>query len=417
MNGFQVKDVVHSVLWYHKDHYAGHPIRGGLWNLGDGELAVAHPNAYRPYRRREDTSHDYMLAGKVLLQRSFDSGETWPKGQETVIWDSSATVKEHRAWLFGAPGDRQELDMTQPRSIFHFGRVHAGDDKQGTPDATQRVRPPSPVHFSLRSTDGGRTWENRPTVIAPPLHCGENIVSNYPMVQYRNGVIAMAASADNEACMYVTDNHGLTWDYVQTIAAAPLGISRYTYCSLLQFKSGRLMCLMLRMNVDMGVSTSIGNWPCVCFSDDDGMSWSRPRAIIRPGQSPWPAHRKPLQFDRPAPTSSRPEAAPSFTPRASGKAMYRSPYPVLLGDGRIVVILARRKPPAGMSCVVSEDEGQTWLPEVVLRADASDEGDLGYPVATELDDGRVFTAYYYCNEPELPFGGPRYIAGTHFRVD
>jgi len=53
----------------------------------------------------------------------------------------------------------------------------------------------------------------------------------------------------------------------------------------------------------------------------------------------------------------------------------------------------------------------------VLRADASVQGDIGYPVATELDDGRIFTAYYYLNEPALPFGGPRHIAATTFRLE
>ena len=97
----------------------------------------------------------------------------------------------------------------------------------------------------------------------------------------------------------------------------------------------------------------------------------------------------------------------------SGAAFCRSPYPLLLSDGRIVVLYARRKPPYGMGGLVSEDEGQTWSQEFVLRDDANC-GDLGYPVATELDDGRIFTAYYYNLDDGNAFGGTRFIAGTFF---
>ena len=89
---------------------------------------------------------------------------------------------------------------------------------------------------------------------------------------------------------------------------------------------------------------------------------------------------------------------------------------MLLRDGRLLVLFARRKPPFGIGCVVSDDSGQTWSDEMILRCDA-EHPDLGYPVAVELDDGRIFTAYYY-NVPgrPTPVGAPRYIAGSFFRL-
>jgi hypothetical protein len=97
------------------------------------------------------------------------------------------------------------------------------------------------------------------------------------------------------------------------------------------------------------------------------------------------------------------------------RVYYRSPWPLLLGDGRIVVLFGRRKPPHGIGLIVSEDSGNTWSDEIVLRDDAPS-SDVGYPVATELEDGRIFTAYYYNTEPGGTYGGPRYIASTHFRL-
>ena len=79
------------------------------------------------------------------------------------------------------------------------------------------------------------------------------------------------------------------------------------------------------------------------------------------------------------------------------------------------MIFGRRRPPFGIGVIVSEDDGETWSAEAVLRADASD-WDLGYPVAVELKDGRVFTTYYYMEEDGNSFGGTRHIASTIFRL-
>ncbi len=68
-----------------------------------------------------------------------------------------------------------------------------------------------------------------------------------------------------------------------------------------------------------------------------------------------------------------------------------------------------------MGLIVSEDDGDTWSTEAVIRADASD-WDLGYPVATQLDDGRIFTAYYFIEDDGNNFGGTRHIAGSSFRL-
>ncbi|MBM3190711.1 MAG: exo-alpha-sialidase [Chloroflexi bacterium] len=64
---------------------------------------------------------------------------------------------------------------------------------------------------------------------------------------------------------------------------------------------------------------------------------------------------------------------------------------------------------------MSEDSGETWSADTVLRDDAPC-GDLGYPVTMELDDGRILTVYYYNLDDGNQFGGTRFIAGTFFRL-
>ena len=80
-----------------------------------------------------------------------------------------------------------------------------------------------------------------------------------------------------------------------------------------------------------------------------------------------------------------------------------------------MVIFGRRQPPFGMGLIASEDDGATWSAEAVIRADAS-VSDLGYPVATQLDDDRIFTAYYFTSRDGNNFGGTRHIAGSTFRL-
>ena len=136
-------------------------------------------------------------------------------------------------------------------------------------------------------------------------------------------------------------------------------------------------------------------WISITHSDDVGLTWSEPKRINRWGISP---------------------------------------YPVLLRDGRIVVIYTRRHTSKyGMFCIVSEDEGKTWSDEIILRDDAASgkgvfmyEGighgwmgtDGGYPVAVQLRDGRIFTAYYYqLEEKDIPWpGGRKFIGGAFFEL-
>ena len=137
----------------------------------------------------------------------------------------------------------------------------------------------------------------------------------------------------------------------------------------------------------------------MCYSDDGGYSWSVPKPIVRWGNSPWAARAKTiLAHDR----------------GAFGK-FYRSPWPLRLEDGRIVVLFGRRRPPFGMGLIMSEDEGENWSAEQILRDDASGP-DLAYPVAVELEPGKIFAAYYFMEDDGNNFGGTRFIAGTHFRL-
>jgi hypothetical protein len=145
----------------------------------------------------------------------------------------------------------------------------------------------------------------------------------------------------------------------------------------------------------------------MCYSDDGGKTWSERKLIVPRGPSPWASH----------------------DPVYQEELAHRSPVPFQLKDGRILILFARRiSPGMGIGAIISEDDGKTWSPDFILRDDAGtyrstkirgnehQYSDIGYPLAVQLEDGRVFTAYYYMLDSEYELGGPRFIAGTFFRV-
>jgi len=67
-----------------------------------------------------------------------------------------------------------------------------------------------------------------------------------------------------------------------------------------------------------------------------------------------------------------------------------------LKDGSLLCTYGYRKDPLGIRACLSYDKGATWdvEHEIILRADGKGEGDLGYPVSIQLEDGRIFSIYY-----------------------
>ena len=237
--------------------------------------------------------------------------------------------------------------------------------------------------------------------MSPPLSAQANGVltndmwkNGYPLTRLPDGLyIGVFCPRDPRPglCLYGSGDNGLTWDYLSLIPSDESGFGLTAYPALVLAPNGRLQVYTVNI---LGERNALQ-----MTESDDGYSWSSQRPIVRLGTSPWLSR----------------SIGPQSQAQLIERFYYRSPWPLLLRDGRIVVLFGRRKPPHGIGLIVSEDSGKSWSDEIVLRDDAPSL-DVGYPVATELDDGRIFTAYYYNSEPGGPHGGPRYIASTHFRL-
>lgn len=385
-------DVSHVNIYHDEEMYAAHPNRGGIWNFGNGEIAVAHLLKPVDYNKGKGVNHWYAegTGSGVMLNRSYDGGQTWPKEEKEWIWNNNRPVKEIYRWLYERPAKSKNIDMAHSDSIMHFGLTH--NLRKGTESS------PSPIWdnftFCLRSNDRGHTWESKPSIVPVPAYADGLIVANLGAVNFSNGVIGIVASygggkgvwaRNGGVCYLVSYDQGLSWDIVSRVAHDSTGQYQYTYAGLHQLPDGRLLCSMHRL------VKPLGDYPCVATSDDGGMTWSEPRYIVRPDRVPPQALPQPGSFE--LPMENRRWFSKDGKPISDWLSSYRSPTALVTRDGRIIIVFARRRPPYGIGGVVSEDLGETWSQEFVLRNDGT-AGDCGYPVITELKDGRIFTAYY-----------------------
>ncbi len=391
----KISDIHHVKLCYDPKTYCGHPRQGIFKYFGGGEIIVGHNHAPCRYKKRSDARHGadgYHSRAKLLLQRSLDGGQTWPEDQNVVVYDETISPEAKRAFLYQPGAPREQYDMFRDESVFFFGRTYLPErDKKNT------------VCFALRSADKGHTWEKVPTIVENPGGADRYVHKDCPpVIRMPDGKTLLAAmtvgAPGNNPAIYASTDNGLSWKYRCDVVKDLSGIGRFTYAALLLLPDGQLQCYTLhitpsgyggdRYEVD-GLKDAI----CVCNSTDGGHTWSEPAPIVGKGRDCWQPVDK----------------------RATGN-FYRSPWPVLLADGRLLVLFARRRAPRGIGGTISADGGKSWSEEFVIRAGWCSCWDIGYPVACQLDDGRVFAAYYYNTPGKTSRNAIRYIAGTFFRL-
>ena len=209
----------------------GNPRQCPIYNYGDGEIVVIHHHAPAAYKTKEDIRHGqtgYKGRAKILLQRSYDHGQTWLHENEEVIWDDSRPLEEKRAilWKADEPGiTREQIDLASPDAAIYFPRPQTGPaDADGQPTLEC---------FAFRSADRGHTWETVPTRVVPPPPLRYVHVDGAPLVQFPDGTQVVAATLgpsanDNFVGIYGTDDNGLTWEYLGEVTRDPTGLGRPT---------------------------------------------------------------------------------------------------------------------------------------------------------------------------------------------
>ncbi|MCW8931343.1 MAG: glycoside hydrolase [Gammaproteobacteria bacterium] len=82
-------------------------------------------------------------------------------------------------------------------------------------------------------------------------------------------------------------------------------------------------------------------------------------------------------------------------------------HPLRLSDGRIFICYGYRHEPFGIRAHLMDSSGENLVGDEIIIRDDGLCGDVGYPWAVEMPDGRILVVYYFTEDD-----GIRYIAGS-----
>ena len=299
---------------------------------------------------REGTIHGAEPIGKVSLSRSTDGGRTWLPRVTAV--------------------DRPNRDDRDP-PIFQMS------------DGTVLLLSPD---YLCTSNDFGKTWsEPMPTPVFGPKGAVEDEDGNIVygglkrLIQDRFTEIDGRPARLEGNSVYRSKDKGRSWDLVSLATYTLYMPGRLNYV----WYDEPFMCVVPNKFWVFAIRVDLDGFVRVVRSPDRGKTWGR---VIKTPVWGYPQHLLPLR------------------------------------DGRLLMTYGYRRPPWGIRACLSSDCGKTWdlANEVIIRMDAGTpdgqprkvgNADLGYPVSVQLDDGSIFTAYYFNTA-----GTNCFIAGTFWEL-
>ena len=290
--------------------------------------------------------------GKTQLVRSTDGGETWTDARtihSSAVDDRDAGICEL------ANGDLVVFWFSSSCYATTGNATYARVFEKIPPDVAER----SIGYFSMRSTDGGATWEEPVRMPTSANHGG---------IQLKDGRLLMVGRSWNaQGNVYLrpgetqTPYHRLivqestdaarSWHVLAELTPpAPLSVSNFHEPHLVELPDGRIVAQFRCHEADMHL--------CQSESADGGRTWTPIHVLAIDGLPP---------------------------------------HLIVLKDGRLLTTYGRRKAqPSGMGeyACLSEDGGQTWDVAHEIKLSQGPDGDLGYPSTVQNDDGTLVTVYY-----------------------
>ncbi len=368
----------HGVIYRNDGEFCAWPYAMGFFETSSS-LIVNFQRAKADYRDAASLNHDVIARNSATLvsARSFDHGASWNK----------EPLQEHPANTFGPHDgigesilDLGPLDFRNKDTL-----IWSQSSAFGTPNGRPFVR---------ISKDAGRNWSRAYGVPLNGLNSASANASQMVRSDGRSMLMLTQVSQDGwtrRPMAFLSTVDQSTWQFLSFVtriedpfgaadgdwaklASSPsFGGHRWFQPRTVELKSGRILCTLQCQRNPQG-----DMWSELYYSDDGGGTWGFRSRISDFG----------------APTSL-----------------------VYMKDGRLVAVYGYRLPPYGIRAAVSEDGGETWNPEIILRDDGGS-WDLGDPQAIEGTRGKVMAAYYFNGKDGIQAdGGVRHIARTIFTPD
>jgi len=305
----------------------------GVAKLPGGDLAVVF---------REGAEH-VCPYGRICMTISKDGGRNW--SAPFAICDTETDERDPSIHVL--PDGRIFVSLMAWNSW-----TRAKSTAEKFPQASEYVKqaglPRSGYSQYMFSSDGGKTWTGRKigdsNIFCPHGPACKGGYFYQPATGRDNGkrqihmyrVSADATQVEKIGLVGETENgHG---------SIVPIYVEPHTAV----LPDGTLVTA-IRVDCDGHMRIS--------FSKDDGRTWTKPEKTPLRG---FPHHL------------------------------------LVLKDGRLLATYGYRYHPMGVRACISTDGGKTWdiEREMVIQNNGLN-GDLGYPVSIELDDGEVLTVYYH----------------------
>src|SRR5690606_2605976 len=328
--------------------------------------------------------------------RSDDNGQTWKVASVDPRQPGNDVIIP-RVGVDGRRGPLREVgpvDFTDPNVLVtSFNHLYMQSDplvKTFYEDLRTLVEAPDRHSFFRISKDAGKSWSRSAMLPMDNLanlaaYDSATIRADGRCLLFLTGTAPgfQGAPGTSGPLVYCSTEDGTDFHFLSFVAPDRRGGPPFMYPRGVALPNGRLLCV-LRRDRDW----SAAQWTEIYASDDGGGTWE-------------------------------------FLSRATD---FGAPSePVLMSDGRLVLVYGRRPDPPGIRAVVSEDGGQSWSPEIIVRDDAGS-WDIGYPRAWEFAPGQVGAIYYYNDKsdpvqvktdrwPPWGEGGVRYIARSIFSID